>query len=55
MPLEGAVRALGRDDPSALLAAMLQGIQAVVSQGGCVRMSKHGKDAAFVGRFVVFH
>jgi len=55
MPLEGAVRALGRDDPGALLAAMLEGIQAVVGQGGCVRMSEHGENAAFVGRFVVFH
>ena len=52
---EGRIRARGRDDARALLAAMLQGEEAVIGQHGGVWVAVNGKNAALVGGFVVLH
>ena len=53
--IERRIRPIGRDDARALLPAMLEGKESVVGQDGGVGMSKNGKNAALVGRFVVLH
>jgi len=46
--------AAGRDgDSGALLAAVLEGEETVVTQNGCVRVSENGEHAALVSGFMV--
>ena len=51
--IERRIRPIGRDDAGALLPAMLEGKESVVGQDGGVGMSKNGKNAALVGRFMM--
>jgi hypothetical protein len=34
---------------------MLEGVKTVIGENGSVRMTENGKNAAFVGRAVIFH
>ena len=53
VPLEGGIRAIGGDDAGTLLPSMLEREKSVIGQDGRIRVAEDGKDAAFVGRFVV--
>ena len=55
MSLELCFRTICGHDARALLASMLKGVQTVIGKRGRVWMTEDGKDAALVGRFVVFH